>query len=163
MIYFNDDRSICQKCTLCAHRLEKGKEPACIEACPSRVFLFGEESKVVAEAKKQGAKLMHPEYKTGPKIYYIGLPSVSLAGHLIDSKTLMDVPGATITLKDAKKSTAVKTRSNIAGNFLVEDLKMSNAYTVKIECRDYIPKINKNVHLDIDYKHLSDVKLQKET
>lgn len=30
------------KCTLCVHRIERGKEPACIEACPSRAMIFGD-------------------------------------------------------------------------------------------------------------------------
>jgi Fe-S-cluster-containing dehydrogenase component len=30
------------KCTLCIHRIEQGREPACVEACPSKVMVFGD-------------------------------------------------------------------------------------------------------------------------
>jgi Fe-S-cluster-containing dehydrogenase component len=30
------------KCTLCIHRIEQGKDPACVAACPSKVMIFGD-------------------------------------------------------------------------------------------------------------------------
>ncbi|MDP6179046.1 MAG: 4Fe-4S dicluster domain-containing protein [Desulfatiglandales bacterium] len=30
------------KCTLCAHRIEQEKEPACVAGCPSRAMIFGD-------------------------------------------------------------------------------------------------------------------------
>jgi tetrathionate reductase subunit B len=161
VILFNDDRNICQKCTLCQHRLEEGKEPACIDACPSGVFLFGEESKVVEEAKKRGAQWMHPEYKTKPRIYYLGLPSVSLAGHLIDARRLMDVTGADVTITGTKIGSTISLRTNVSGNFLAENLDKDSAYTVKIEHQGYLPKTINDVRIDIEYKHLGDIKLDQ--
>lgn len=161
MIFFNDDTNICQKCTFCMHRLEEGKEPACVDACPSGVLFFGKESEVLAEAKKRGASLLHPEYKTKPRVYYIGLPLISLAGHLIGERSLMDVPDANIAVTDTKTGKSVTCTSNIAGNFLVKDLKMNNVYSVKIECKGYSSKVLDNVHLDVDYKHLGNIKLVK--
>jgi len=161
VIFFNDDRNICQKCTLCIHRLEEGKEPACVDACPSGVFVFGEESKILDEVKKRGAKWMHPEYKAAPRVYYIGLPSVSLAGHAIGEQSLMDVPGADITVTDTKTGSSVSCKSNVAGNFLADDLKMDATYTVRIECQGYLPRTLDDVRIDIEYKHLGDIKLAK--
>ena len=161
VIFFNDDGNICQKCTLCIHRLEEGKEPACVDACPSGVFVFGEESKILEEVKKRGAKWMHPEYKAEPRVYYIGLPSVSLAGHVIGEQSLMDVSGADITVTDTKTGSSISGKSNVAGNFLAEDLKMDATYSVKIECQGYLPKTLDDVHIDMEYKHLGDIKLAK--
>ena len=161
VIFFNDDRNICQKCTLCIHRLEEGKEPACVDACPSSVFIFGEESKILEEVKKRGAKWMHPEYKAEPKVFYTGLPSVSLAGHMIGEQSLMDVPNANITVTDTKTGASVSTKSNVAGNFLTDNLKLDATYSVKIECPGYLPKTLDDVRIDIEYKHLGDIKLAK--
>jgi len=161
LISFNEVRNICQKCTLCIHRLEEGKEPACIDACPSPVFLFGEVSKISEEAKRKGAKLMHPEYGTGPRVFYIGLPSISLAGHVIDGQSLMDVPNANITITDTHTGSSISGKSNIAGNFLTDELEMDTAYSVKIECPGYLTKTIDDVRIDIEYKHLGDIKLFK--
>jgi len=39
---FNADAGIMTKCNFCADYIEEGREPACVEACPSRVIDFGE-------------------------------------------------------------------------------------------------------------------------
>jgi tetrathionate reductase subunit B len=160
-ILFNDDRNICQKCTLCHHRLDEGKEPACIDACPSGVFYLGEESKIMKEAKKRGAKWMHQEYETKPRIFYLGLPSASLAGHVIDAQSLMDVTNANVIITGTKSVSTISLVTNVAGNFLAEDLEMNNTYTVKIESKRHLQKIITDVYIDIEYKHLGDIKLEK--
>lgn len=160
-IFYNEDANIAQKCTLCAHRLEQGKEPACVGACPSDAFLFGEESQVLSEAKKTQAKIMDPEYRLEPRIYYSGLPSISLAGHIIDGKTLMDVPGATVMVSDDQAMKSKSVSSNISGVFLVEDLDAASTHSIKIECPGYSSKILDKIKLDIEYKHLGDIKIMR--
>ena len=34
VIFFNEDANIAQKCTGCAHRVDEGLLPRCVEACP---------------------------------------------------------------------------------------------------------------------------------
>jgi len=44
-IYFNWDLNIAQKCTMCAHLLDKGwKEPRCVDACPTDALKFIDEA-----------------------------------------------------------------------------------------------------------------------
>jgi len=39
VIFWNEEKNIPQKCTLCAHLLDQGwKEPRCVEACPTGPF-----------------------------------------------------------------------------------------------------------------------------
>ena len=104
---------------------------------------------------------MHPEHGTEPRVFYIGLPSISLAGHIIDGQSLMDVPDANIIVTDSKTGLSVSCKSNIAGNFLADNLTMDVAYTVKIKHHGYLTKDLNNVYMDIEYKHLGDVKLVK--
>lgn len=40
-----------EKCSLCAHRIAEGKEPACAEACPTGAIQFGELKTIIAKAK----------------------------------------------------------------------------------------------------------------
>ncbi|MFC1846264.1 4Fe-4S dicluster domain-containing protein [Chloroflexota bacterium] len=162
IIFYNDDRNICQKCTLCIHRLEEGKEPACVDACPSSVFIFGEESMILEEVKKRGAKQMNSEYKLEPRTYYIGLPSPSLAGHVIDEQSLMDIPDAAVTISDIKTSDVISCKSDIAGNFLADSLSINAVYSIKMESKGFVTRTIGDLLLDMEYKHLGDIKLSRE-
>ena len=44
------------KCSLCAHRVGEGKEPACVEACPTGALHFGEYKAIMARAKNIATK-----------------------------------------------------------------------------------------------------------
>ncbi len=68
------------KCTFCAHRLEQGKLPACVETCPTRCRAFGDlddpESPVVKALEEAGrVDVLRPELGTRPKLYYLNAPS----------------------------------------------------------------------------------------
>jgi len=47
-----------RKCNLCAPRLQAGKVPACVEACPEEATIFGTRSEMLAEAHRRIAA--HP-------------------------------------------------------------------------------------------------------
>ena len=44
------------KCTLCAPRLKEGKEPGCVESCPTGALLFGKRAALLLLAKERIAK-----------------------------------------------------------------------------------------------------------
>lgn len=65
------------KCTLCAHRLDRGEEPACVSACPTEARVFGDlndpESPVSKLATKGKSAFIrfHEELERGHAIYYL--------------------------------------------------------------------------------------------
>ena len=63
------------KCTLCAHRLEKGLEPACVTTCPTEARVFGDlddpTSKVNELIREKSGFQMLPEANTNPSVYYL--------------------------------------------------------------------------------------------
>ena len=65
------------KCTFCPHRLEQGKEPACVEACPVKARIFGDindpKSKISDLLIENAEKIqrLKPELGTECKVYYI--------------------------------------------------------------------------------------------
>jgi Fe-S-cluster-containing dehydrogenase component len=69
------ERGVMGKCNLCAGRIDQGKDPFCVQACPTRIRKVGlisdpesEVSKLIAES---GAQVYQPENGTGPSVYYI--------------------------------------------------------------------------------------------
>lgn len=61
------------KCTLCVHRIDEGKEPACVAGCPSKAIIFGDlddpESSIHDKLWKSDELL--PEEHTRPKAFYM--------------------------------------------------------------------------------------------
>jgi polyferredoxin len=45
------------KCDRCYDRLEKGEQPACIEACPEQVQVIGRRSEIIALAKERAKEM----------------------------------------------------------------------------------------------------------
>jgi len=93
-IYWNDERQLAQKCIFCLHRIESGKGPRCVQACPSECIHFGDLSDPGSEVSKliksSQAEVFHPEWATQPSVYYIGLSRITshfIAGTVVFSDT----------------------------------------------------------------------------
>lgn len=54
------------KCELCRHRLQEGKVPACVEACPREAVVFGKRTDLLLEAKR---RLANQPDRYVPRIY----------------------------------------------------------------------------------------------
>ena len=83
-IYFNRDLGLAQKCTGCAHLLDKGwKEPRCVDACPTGALRFGEEEEF--KTLIEGSDVLLPEEKARPLVRYLNLPKRFIAGSIFDA------------------------------------------------------------------------------
>jgi tetrathionate reductase subunit B len=73
--YFREDTGVVEKCTFCAHRVDRGEVPACVETCPSKARVFGD----IMDANGELQRLLTArEYRqkkplsgNGPQIYYL--------------------------------------------------------------------------------------------
>lgn len=76
-IFWNDQLQIPQKCTLCAHRLDKGLQPACVNACPTYAITIGDDTALASNIANKKATVLSPELGAVPKVYYAGLPATT--------------------------------------------------------------------------------------
>lgn len=74
-LFINPENRTAAKCNYCAHRIEIGLEPACVNVCPEQAIISGD----LDSAESEISKLLHtervqvrkPEKATKPKLFYI--------------------------------------------------------------------------------------------
>lgn len=153
-IFWNEESNLPQKCTFCVHRLEDGKVPRCVQACPTGCITFGDlddpESEVSKVIKTTGAEVYHPEWNTRPSVYYVDLYRMTkhfIAGTVVYGDTDECAEDVTATLNYDGKSARAKT--NNYGDFEFDGLN-AGKYTLKLEANGYLPKL-----IDVDLKATS--------
>ena len=156
VIYFNDDLNIAQKCTGCAHLLDNGfKIPRCIDVCPTDAIMFGEEKDLRNEISK--AEILHQEYGTKPRVYYIGLPKRFVAGAVYDPEEDECIEDATVTLTDLQTAEKFITKTDRFGDFWFEDMKTAK-YSLEINCDGYQTWSNEMISTENDV-NIGDIEL----
>jgi tetrathionate reductase subunit B len=154
LIFFNETLNIAQKCTFCVHLLDRGwKEPRCVEVCPTGALKFGEEE----EFKEliAGAEILHPEYGTRPRVYYIGLPKNFLTGAVFNPDKDEVVIGAKATLTNLKTGQTLITRSDSLGDFWFKDIDKGE-YSLEIEADGYQTQLINGIKVEKDF-NLGDI------
>jgi Fe-S-cluster-containing dehydrogenase component len=145
VIFWNDEKNIPQKCTFCAHLLDKGwKQPRCVEACPTEALIFGDlenpDSLVSKVTRSQKLEDLHPEYGLKTMVHYIGLPKRFIAGSVIlGDKEEEWAENIDVTLRHKAGEKSVRT--GYFGDFEFEDLQLDTEYTLKIEGKGYESKV----------------------
>lgn len=66
-----------ESCTLCVHRVDAGKQPACAEACPNQAILFGDlndpDSAIAKQVASVASVQVRADLRLNPGIRYQGL------------------------------------------------------------------------------------------
>jgi tetrathionate reductase subunit B len=72
-------RNTADKCNLCAHRVDEGLRPACVDVCPSQCRVFGDlddpDSAPRRLMDEQATTVLRPELGLGPNVRYVGMPT----------------------------------------------------------------------------------------
>jgi len=75
--FFDEEKGVTDKCTWCYHRITKGKQPACVEVCPTSARVFGDlndaSSPVSEFIRDNQVQVLKPESGNGPSCFYVGL------------------------------------------------------------------------------------------
>lgn len=148
-IYLNEKTQTPQKCSFCAHLLDSGwKTTRCAQACPTGALTVvrGDDAEFAERIEAEKLKVLHPEYKTEPRVLYKNLHRYErcfIGGSV--AKTLDGVTdcvsGARVVLK---KDNAVlsETQTDAFGDFKFDAIKEhSGEYTIEILARDHPGKI----------------------
>lgn len=143
-IWWNEERSVPQKCTFCIHLLEEGwKEPRCVQACPTGALrlIHAEESQMQKIIESEDLEVYQPQYKTRPRVYYKNLYRYTrclIAG----SVALRDVDecadGAKVTLIRGSNKKIDETTTNNYGDFKFDNIEEnSGRYSLEIAYPGY--------------------------
>jgi Fe-S-cluster-containing dehydrogenase component len=158
-VFWNEELNIPQKCTFCAHLLDKGwKEPRCVEICPARVFTFGEKEELTDMIEK--AEQLHPKYGTAPAVYYIGLPKTFIAGSLYCNESKDCLESVEVILHDKETDETYTSSTNNYGDFEFDDLEKGSAFFLNIKAEGYYPITIDSILLEKDIS-LGNIYLQK--
>ena len=157
-IYFNRDLNIAQKCTMCAHLLDKGwRESRCVELCPTGALTFGEEDEMRDLIDK--AEQLNSDTNTRPRVHYIDLPKRFVAGSLYDPEEDECVQGAMVTLTDSKTNETFKAETDYFGDFWLRKLKVGE-YSLSVKKEGYLPKEIKTINTEKDV-NVGDIELNR--
>ena len=68
--------NVVEKCTFCYHRTSNGLQPACVEACPSKARIFGDQddpkSEIALRLKSEKSFRLQEDKGTRPNVHYVG-------------------------------------------------------------------------------------------
>jgi Fe-S-cluster-containing dehydrogenase component len=139
-IWWNEEKNVAQKCSLCAHLLEKGwREPRCVQSCPTGAMraLKVEDAEMAQIIKDEALEVLHPEYNTRPRVYYKNLfrfLKCFIGGSVaIEQGGVTDcAEGAVVTLYRNSEKIGEAITDNY-GDFKFDNLEAnSSRYTVEV-------------------------------
>lgn len=81
-LYIDPETKTAAKCNYCAHRIDVGLEPACVNVCPEEAIISGDmenpETKISELLARQQVSVRKAEKGTVPNLFYIDADEVSL-------------------------------------------------------------------------------------
>jgi Fe-S-cluster-containing dehydrogenase component len=140
-IRWNEELQIPQKCTLCAHLLDKGWEkPRCVQSCPTGALAFRRADDLEMERMIRDDRLevYNPKAGANPAVYYKNLYRFtrcfiagSVATRVEDKEECVD--DARVILFDAAGILRGEARTDAFGDFKFDNLAPgSGTYTVRV-------------------------------
>lgn len=74
-LYINPDNNTAAKCNYCAHRVEVGRAPSCVEVCPEHAIIAGDmedpDTEISMLLSREHVMVRKPEKGTKPNLFYI--------------------------------------------------------------------------------------------
>lgn len=139
-IWWNEELSLPQKCTGCAHLVDAGQIPHCVDVCSHGAIRFGDEEDFAEEIAQAGT--LHPERAEAdrPRVYYLNLPKRFLAGIVIDPEEDEVIIGARVTAESLSSGEVIATETDEFGDFWFHQVDAC-AWRVYVEAEGYMTRM----------------------
>lgn len=134
MVYWNEELSIPQKCTGCAHLVDEGALPHCVEACVTGALRFGDASDFADEIEEDTGA--HVIGSTKPIVHYLHPFGLFISGEVWDEQADLIIEDAVVRIV-GQDGTTMTTRTDGFGDFWFKHLKPGK-YTLSIEVPGYV-------------------------
>ena len=144
-VWWNEETQLPQKCTLCAHLLDKGwKQPRCAQACPTGALevRYLDEEGLNAAVREESLQVYRPELKTSPHVLYRNLYRFTrcfVGGSVVVNLDGREecAAGATVTLRNGQGDVIGTRETDAYGEFRFDDLAADGtSYGITIEYPD---------------------------
>lgn len=147
VIYWNEEKNVAQKCTMCVHLLQDGwSQPRCSQCCPTGAlaFLYADEGEMEKMVQEQKLEAYRSELGLKPRVYYKNLYRFTKC-HVAGSVALADkddcADGAEITLTNLQTGQSCTAKTNNYGDFKFDTLEPnSGKYRVDVRMAGYTDK-----------------------
>lgn len=152
-IYWNEELSLPQKCTGCAHLVDEGEKPRCVDFCQTGGLRFGEYEEFADELKdavvrgRDGGFCSPDDAQDGQRFYYINLPKLFLAGNVWDPEQNEIIENATVALSNQAGDVVAVKKTDYFGDFKFERLD-AGVYSLSIAADGFKTAFKENIDLD---------------
>lgn len=130
-IYWNDEIETAQKCTGCAHLLDEGEIPHCVDVCATGALSLVDEEEA-SDLLRDAVRLSSDEH--GGRVFYLNMPQIFVSGGAYDPEVEEIVEGARVKL--ANDDVMRETHVDDLGDFWFEAVE-PGVYTLTIEAEGY--------------------------
>lgn len=133
-VYWNAELALPQKCTGCAHLVAAGENPRCVDACQTGGLRFGDIEDFGDTL--DGAEMLDEGTGTNPRMYFLNLPKLFVAGNVWDKEQDEIIEGAKVTLLDADGAEVASQETDYFGDFEFKRLD-AGVYSIRIDAEGF--------------------------
>lgn len=138
-VYWNAELNLPQKCTGCAHLLDKGWEaPRCVEVCGPGALTYVDEEEI--SALGDAVESINPDADTQPSMVYLNLPKRFVGGIAVDLQADEVVIGATVQLQDKATGEILTTYTDEFGDFWFRQIEPAD-YDLYVSKEGYTTRL----------------------
>ena len=148
-IFWNEELAIPQKCTGCAHLVDAGEAPHCVDVCPHGALRFGDEEDLAAEIAASEALVPGRAGADRPRVFYLNLPRRFLAGVVVDPEADEVVPGARVTAENLATGEVLAAEADEFGDFWFHQVGAAG-WRVYAEAEGYLTRVLEASTVDED-------------